>query len=102
MASKSLNSQSLPVMAAVAQSLFEATNESLTLEVNGTEEGDEWFKDADYDFSDSSNILDCPVYSMEDGELLDSVTFWVDGVITCIMAIIGLVANIISALILGK
>ena len=94
---------SFPAMTTTAaQMLFDSNNTFPIVDVNDTDQVRKWYHEEDYDFSDSSEVLDCPVYSLEDGDLLDSVTFWVDGVVTCIMAFIGLIANIISAMILGK
>ena len=81
------------------------SEENRTFGFNGSSllPAQEWFNN----ISQSQNLsakpeLECPKYTREDGELLALVTFWVDGVVTCIMAIAGLIANIISALILGK
>lgn len=65
---------------------------------NLTEDGD-W---ADILQHANKTTLECPRHSTEDTEMLYQLTFWVDGVATCIMAFIGLIANIVSALILGK
>ena len=46
--------------------------------------------------------VECPNFSEYQQNLLGEITFWVDGVIVGIMAFTGLIANIISALILGK
>lgn len=60
-----------------------------------------FYNTSDYEF-DEADVLECPNYTNEDMVFLESVTFWVDGVVTCILAFTGLIANIISALILGK
>ena len=46
--------------------------------------------------------LSCPSFTISDNELLDNVTFWLEGVINCIIASSGLIANIVSAFILSK
>lgn len=47
-------------------------------------------------------LLDCPVYTREDDEFLDNILFWVEGVLQCCMAFMGLIGNIISAIILSR
>ena len=48
------------------------------------------------------SVLECPVYSDEGLNMIGQMTFWVDGWINCVLAFVGLIANIISAMILGK
>jgi hypothetical protein len=68
-----------------------------------TDNSSKYFNETDFDFpADESAYLQCPVYSNEDNILTDHVTFWVDGVAQCILSFTGIIANIISALILGK
>ena len=47
-------------------------------------------------------FAECPTFTVNDEKYLGLITYWVDGVVTCIMALTGLIANVTSAMILGK
>ena len=56
-------------------------------------------------FNDSTDVYaECNHKSPTSDEMyeINQVTFWVDGVLTCILSFSGLIANIISGMILGK
>ena len=57
-----------------------------------------FYNDSDTD----EEPLECVRYDKEQWALINGVTFWVDGVVTCVIASVGFFANVISALILGK
>ena len=50
----------------------------------------------------NNDTLECPKYSKTQEESIPLFTFWIDGVVVGVMAVTGLIANIVSALILGK
>ena len=55
------------------------------MELNGTHE---------------NSILDCPKFSQADNDLLDFFSFWVEGVLTTIVAILGIFGNTIVSIII--
>ena len=61
-----------------------------------------YYNDSDYDFSSDEDPWECYRRTKQDQNIVSGVTFWVDGVITCLIASVGFFANVISALILGK
>lgn len=61
-----------------------------------------FYNESLYEFGDDEEFLKCPQYTKEDDALYAKITFWVDGVAVCVVAIIGLIANFLSALILAK
>ena len=48
----------------------------------------------------NSVILDCPKFSQSDNDLLDFFSFWVEGVLTTIVAILGIFGNTIVSIII--
>ena len=48
----------------------------------------------------NSVILDCPNFSQSDNDLLDFFSFWVEGVLTTIVAILGIFGNTIVSIII--
>ena len=64
--------------------------------------GTRFYNDSDYDTSFDGDTLQCFRYDKLDNLLINEITFWVDGVVTCLIASVGFFANVISALILGK
>ena len=55
------------------------------MELNGTHE---------------NSVLDCPKFSQADNDLLDFFSFWVEGVLTTIVAILGIFGNTIVSIII--
>ena len=55
----------------------------------------------DYE-SDSSEILDCPVYSESDQTLLGFFSFWIEGVLTTLVAILGILGNTVVSFIISN
>ena len=64
--------------------------------------GSRFYNDSDYDTTFDSDTLQCFRFDKHDNKLLNAITFWVDGVVNCLIASVGFFANVISALILGK
>ncbi len=52
--------------------------------------------------NDTANLTDlnCPIHSQEDDRVVNELGFWLEGVVQCCVAILGLIGNFISALIL--
>ena len=46
--------------------------------------------------------IDCPVYSNEDMLLVDEFSFWIEGVIQTIVAILGILGNSVASIILSR
>lgn len=61
-----------------------------------------YYNDSDYDFTSDEDPWDCYRRTKREEKFIAEVAFWVDGVITCLIAFVGFFANVISALILGK
>ena len=54
------------------------------------------------DNTTANNTLNCPVYGDSGQQLLDAFNFWLEGVTKAAIACAGLIANIVSAIILMK
>ena len=52
--------------------------------------------------SDGGDLLDCPEYDAKDLSKIDFFSFWIEGVMNCIIAGCGLIANAVSAYILSR
>ena len=49
----------------------------------------------------NETILECPDFNEETNELLKNVSFWVEGFLSCVFAIIGILGNVGSAIVLS-
>ena len=50
---------------------------------------------------DHFNFTDCPDFTEETNDLLKSVSFWIEGVLSCIFAAIGVFANVGTSVVLS-
>ena len=83
--------------------MFDEVNKTISLSSIWSNSNMSYYNDSDAIMSSfDKETLECPTYSKEDYDLRTSFTYWVDGVVSCITAISGLIANIISAMILSK
>ena len=49
----------------------------------------------------TQNFTDCPDFTEETNDLLKSVSFWIEGVLSCIFAAIGVFANVGTSVVLS-
>ena len=49
----------------------------------------------------NETILECPDFNEETNELLKNVSFWVEGALSCVFAIIGFLGNVGSSIVLS-
>jgi hypothetical protein len=47
-------------------------------------------------------LLDCPMYSEVDKRLLDFFSFWIEGILTTAVAILGILGNTIVSVIIAQ
>ena len=50
--------------------------------------------------SSGNDTIECPWVTKEEDDIAENISYWVEGIISCCVAILGLVANFISAIIL--
>ncbi len=48
------------------------------------------------------SAADCPHYTLDDVQVINFFSFWLEGVVVCVIAAAGMVANALSAYILTR